>query len=117
MSVDNNINTAQAVAKLRAAVQQATFRAAASIQTLAVSRTPIEQGELRDTTRVEEQHAGDVARAEVSYNKIYATRQHEEIGWNHPRGGQAKYLESAMQDGQDQARNIIQNHLKGVLNG
>ena len=117
MSVNNNINTAQAAAKLRAAVQEATYRAAVSIQTLAVSRTPIEQGELRDSAHVEEQHAGDVARAEVGFNKIYATRQHEETGWNHPRGGQAKYLESALTDGQQKAREIAQNHLRGVLNG
>ena len=117
MSVNNNINTAQAVAKIRAAFQEATYRAAASIQTLALPRTPIEQGELRDTSHLEEMPSGNIARTEVSYNKIYATRQHEETGWNHPRGGQAKYLESAMQDGQDNARNIIENHLKGILNG
>ena len=115
--MDNNINAAQAVVKLQASLAIATYRAAASIQTLAVSRTPIEQGELRDSAHVEEKHAGDVARAEVSYNKIYATRQHEETGWNHPRGGQAKYLESALTDGQGKAREIVQNHLKGVLNG
>ncbi len=31
----------------------------------------------------------------VSYNTPYARRQHEEINWNHPRGGGAKYLENA----------------------
>lgn len=31
--------------------------------------------------------------AEVSFNTVYAARQHEELTWNHPKGGQAKYLE------------------------
>lgn len=117
MSVSNNINAAQAVTKLRAAVQQATYRAAASIQTLAVSRTPIEQGDLRGSTTLRMIDEASAARTEIAYNMIYSSRQHEETGWNHPRGGQAKYLESAMQDGQDEAKAIIRNHLKGILNG
>jgi hypothetical protein len=32
--------------------------------------------------------------AEVSFNEIYAARQHEELTWQHPKGGQAKYLET-----------------------
>lgn len=117
MSVNNNINVAQAVAKLQAALSIASYRAAASIQTLAVSRTPIEQGDLRGSTTLRMVDEASAARTEIAYNMIYAARQHEETGWNHPRGGQAKYLESAMQDGQDEARAIIRNHLKGILNG
>lgn len=29
----------------------------------------------------------------VGYSLPYALRQHEELGYNHPKGGQAKYLE------------------------
>ena len=29
----------------------------------------------------------------ISFNTPYARRQHEELGYNHPRGGKAKYLE------------------------
>jgi hypothetical protein len=32
--------------------------------------------------------------AEVSFNTIYAARQHEELDWEHPKGGRAKYLEA-----------------------
>ena len=117
MSVDNNINAAQAVVKLQASLAIATYRAAASIQTLAVSRTPIEQGDLRASTTLRMVDEASAARTEITYNMVYAARQHEEVGWNHPRGGQAKYLESAMQDGQEDARAIIRNHLKGILNG
>ena len=117
MSVSNNINAAQAVAKVQAALSVASYRAAASIQTLAVSRTPIEQGDLRGSTTLRMVDEASAARTEISYNMIYAARQHEETGWNHPRGGQAKYLESAIQDGQDDAKAIIRNHLKGILNG
>lgn len=33
------------------------------------------------------------AEAEVGYSLPYALRQHEELSYNHPKGGQAKYLE------------------------
>lgn len=33
---------------------------------------------------------------EVSYNTVYAARQHEELDWHHPLGGQPKYLESVL---------------------
>lgn len=32
----------------------------------------------------------------VSYNTPYARRQHEELGYNHPGGGGAKYLENSL---------------------
>lgn len=36
--------------------------------------------------------------AVVSFNTIYALRQHEELEWDHPLDGQAKYLESVIQE-------------------
>lgn len=34
--------------------------------------------------------------AEVGFGEKYAAKQHEEVGYRHPRGGQAKYLEEPM---------------------
>jgi hypothetical protein len=34
--------------------------------------------------------------AEVSFNTVYAARQHEELDWTHPKGGEAKYLEGPL---------------------
>jgi hypothetical protein len=33
---------------------------------------------------------------QVAFNTIYAARQHEELSWDHPLGGQAKYAESVL---------------------
>lgn len=49
----------------------------------------------------------------VSYDQVYARYQHEGIGFKHPQGGQAKYLESVMQE-QHQA--YLQRIAAGVLN-
>lgn len=34
--------------------------------------------------------------AAVGYSSVYAARQHEEVGWSHDNGRQAKYLETAL---------------------
>lgn len=34
----------------------------------------------------------------VGYDSPYAVRQHEELGFSHPRGGQAKYLEKPFRE-------------------
>lgn len=33
---------------------------------------------------------------EIVFDAVYAARQHEELSWKHPQGGQAKYLETAI---------------------
>lgn len=39
---------------------------------------------------------GDKVESKITYNMIYAARQHEERSYEHPRGGKAKYLEDPM---------------------
>lgn len=36
--------------------------------------------------------------AEISFNTPYAARQHEELDWEHPKGGEAKYLERSLNE-------------------
>jgi hypothetical protein len=64
--------------------------AAESLEGKATILAPIDTGALRGS------HysipTGELE-MEVGFTMPYATRQHEEVGYNHPRGGQAKYLE------------------------
>ena len=53
--------------------------------------------------------------AAVSYNTPYACRQHEEIGWRHPGGGEAKYLENAMSAAADGMQQAIAQEIGKVL--
>lgn len=89
-----------------------------------VPRAPIEEGTLRGSAavafivngqRLEGAGAYELAvhlavrlaragllrslRVEVSFNTVYAARQHEEVEWNHPLGGEAKYLERPLLEG------------------
>lgn len=44
---------------------------------------------------------------EVSFNTVYAARQHEELDYAHPLGGQAKYLETPLRENADRYGRII----------
>lgn len=59
-------------------------------------RAPIEEGTLRGSADTDVDVVGDLITGEVSFNEVYAARQHEELSWQHPKGGQAKYLESVL---------------------
>lgn len=90
---------------------------AEAILTEAIDETPFESGTLRrsgtvtvgglpDGARVYEaaeagnemkdafpEKIGKEKAVYISFNTPYARRQHEELDYNHPRGGKAKYLE------------------------
>lgn len=54
---------------------------------------PIEEGNLARSGEVSDDGDNTVA---VSYDTVYAARQHEELTWRHDEGRQAKYLEEPM---------------------
>jgi hypothetical protein len=51
---------------------------------------------------------------EVSYNKPYAARQHEELGYQHKEGRQAKYLETPLKEFSRQFAKNIADAIKEV---
>lgn len=56
------------------------------------SRVPLDEGTLERSGRADV----DGLDGSISYDTVYARRQHEELTWRHAPGRQAKYLESAM---------------------
>lgn len=69
--------------------------AAEMLRGWAVEAAPIRDGPLRASAQVTPAGPGQAV-AYVSFDTVYAWRQHEELGWNHPRGGGAKYLEGPL---------------------
>ena len=51
----------------------------------------------------------------ISFNTPYARRQHEELGYNHPRGGKAKYLEDPFNRNKDKVLKRAANQVKKAL--
>ena len=68
----------------------------------AKSRVPVDTGALRDSGRVEiEDNGSGPIRARITFGNEtvhYAVEVHENIQAHHPRGGEAKYLESALNE-------------------
>ncbi|SDR76470.1 HK97 gp10 family phage protein [Corynebacterium timonense] len=78
----------------------------------AVQRTPVDTGTLRASMKVTSDNRGTAA---VSYNTPYAARQHEEIGWQHPGGGEAKFLENAVNATAAQVRSVLVDEIRKAM--
>jgi hypothetical protein len=88
----------QLVERQRAAALAALHIAANDLAGRAQRDAPIEEGTLRASADVEVEETLDGADAIVSFSTPYAERQHEELGFEHPHGGQAKYLEAPFKE-------------------
>lgn len=102
----------QVLANLDDAILSAVEAAGEILGDEAVSRTPKDTGTLQDSMKVTTDGQRTAA---VSYNTPYAARQHEEIGWQHPGGGEAKYLENAMSAAADRMQGAIATEIRKVL--
>jgi hypothetical protein len=78
---------------------------------VARERTPVDDGELRQSGRV----VADDLDVLVKFTAPHAWLQHEKLEYQHPNGGQAKYLESAALES-DIARPIAER-VRAVLGG
>lgn len=57
---------------------------------------PIDEGTLRGAGTVELEITANGVEVIVAFPLVYAARQHEEVDWEHPLGGKAKYLEDPL---------------------
>lgn len=89
---DFRIHLDQITAEVIAAIPQAAAKGMEHLRTVAVSKTPIETGNLRGSEEVKVHDDG----AEVYVPGPYARRQHFELSWRHEHGGQALYLEQPL---------------------
>ena len=59
----------------------------------------------------------DAAHAEIGFNAKYAADQHEQVHLSHPRGGQAKYLESVLVEEQERILATITGRVEEAMGG
>jgi hypothetical protein len=80
------------------AVGAAIYKLGVGIISDALPRTPVEFGPLRASHYVSAPAgSGSSTDVEAGYGTVYAVEQHENLRYRHPRGGEAKYLEHAVQ--------------------
>jgi len=112
---------------------------AEAILTEAIDETPVETGTLRrsgtvtvgalpDGTQVYEaaesgtemkdafpDKIGKEKAVYISFSTPYARRQHEELGYNHPLGGKAKYLETPFNANKKKVIKYAERKIKEAL--
>lgn len=62
----------------------------------AAREAPIDEGTLRGAGTVDLDIGPGGVVVTIAFPLVYAARQHEEVGWNHPKGGKAKFLEDPL---------------------
>lgn len=105
------LHSDELVRRSKIAAARAVNRAAAEVKVTALQRTPMLEGPLRASMRVEDAEVEHL-RARISFNTAYAAAQHEGVAyqqrgekivhwqaehWTTPGTG-PKYLESALHD-------------------
>ena len=90
------------------ALAGAIYKLGVAIISDALPKTPVEFGALRASHYVAPPvgKAADSA-VELGFGTVYAVPQHERTDYQHPRGGQAKYLESAVQSLEPRALELL----------
>lgn len=78
---------------------------------LARDRVPIEEGTLERSGKVSDDGDDTVA---VSFDTVYAVRQHEELTWRHDAGRSAKYLETAVAEGAKAVSQLVRAAVRRV---
>ena len=75
---------------------------------------PLDTGDLRGAGTGDVDTIGDNIVGTVTFDKPYAMRQHEDMSFNHPKGGQAKYLEQPLNENRDRYKEFIKDKIKEV---
>ena len=87
------------------------------IEETAKIRTPEKTGKLKESVKVrvsrDKRRPGLYAQASARNRGYdYALIQHENLSYNHPNGGQAKFLESAFVEGVERIERRIEQEVK-----
>ena len=118
MSVESTFDFEVMKARLKAQTKLAADTAAESLNTAIKPLVPRDVGTLENEMKVAGTESDDgSATGYVANNVIYARRQHEEVTWNHPHKGQAKYVTAALEDPGTQAdiKARIREHIEAAL--
>jgi hypothetical protein len=139
MAKNNKWRIKEAVKIAEDAALKALRTGAEAILTEAIDETPVETGTLRRSgtvtvgglpdgeqvyaaaeagTDMKDAFPGKVGKEKavyISFNTPYARRQHEELGYNHPLGGKAKYLEDPFNRNNKKVLQYVKKQVKKAL--
>lgn len=74
---------------------------------------PVDTGDLKGSAF----HEVKDLEATIGFKEPYAMRQHEEVGFRHPKGGQAKFLEQPLKENAMMYVNHFTETIKRLIGG
>lgn len=101
--------------RVQAAALRGLTRAGEDLLGRAQREAPVAEGTLRASGELDVDVTPNGATATVSFNEVYAARQHEELDWEHPKGGGAKYLEGPLREQQARYERAIALEVERAL--
>lgn len=111
MSVSAQWDGNAIASRIEGAAEAGVYMAAEVLLSHALDKTPFSEGDLRQSGMA----STDGLRGVVSFNTPYALKQHEELGYNHPNGGEAKYLEKAVNEFAGEFLDVVKVGMQGLL--
>jgi hypothetical protein len=98
-------------ARCNKAVNKALKKITEDLKGKAQRLAPVDLGDLRGSAFAEVNDLDGT----VGFTEPYATRQHEEISYNHPKGGEPKYLEKPYKANRDKYIKAIGDAIKNEV--
>lgn len=100
------------------AAEKAMGEAMRDLQGRAQRLAPIDTGDLRASAQWAVTHlpGGGIAGG-VAFPLPYAAAQHEGVGFEHPRGGEAKFLERPLKENADRYAKHIADSIEKAIEG
>lgn len=108
--VDYDSNSDRVIAKILGGTFAGMVVAGEALLTESNVFVPHEEGILESSGAVSEDRSEMVVA--VSYDTVYAVRQHEELTWRHNEGRKAKYLEHTAHEMRDELAQIVTVHAR-----
>lgn len=106
-----------ALDKINNVTKKALRTTGQDLRSKSVNRAPIDTGKLRKSCVVDEAEIGNLS-IKVGYSPDvdhYAMVQHERLDFNHPRGGEAKFLENPLNENRERYTEYIGKKIKEAI--
>lgn len=100
------------------AASEALLNCAVDLQDISVNRAPIDTGKLRENCVIDDSELDTTLTVIVGYSREvdkYSIVQHERLDFNHPNGGEAKYLENPFNENTDKYIKYLANKVGDAL--
>ena len=97
---------------IKGGVTDTLWKTTLDLQGKAQRFAPVDTGDLRGSGYSTVGEEEDLIVGEVGFSEPYALEQHENVYFVHPKGGQAKYLESPLSENTKKYSQAIENAIK-----